>query len=132
MVFADLGQDDWVWIVVAVPLGLILLHPRLFGPAAKWLLVRFGREPLDGTLSGREVLALIFPSGLGVREGVPALVLVRDLPGEVAIAVRFALTFAEVVFTATVVALKRRPPRARRRATAPTRCRPGAAEVEDP
>ena len=57
------------------------------------------------------MLAFVFPSGLGVREGVFALVLARDLPGEVAIAaaaaVRLALTAAELVFTAVVVAAER-------------------------
>src|SRR3954447_26108373 len=131
LVFGNLGQDDWIWIVAVVPLGLVLLHPRLFGPGANWLLRRLGRPPLDNLLSGREVLAFggwyaltltvlglgvwwlvhalvgpraggplfvgagfllafvvsmlafIFPSGLGVREGVLALVLSHGLPGEV-------------------------------------------------
>jgi uncharacterized membrane protein YbhN (UPF0104 family) len=160
LLFGDLGQGDWSWIVAVVPLGLVLLHPRLFGPAANALLARFGREPLEGLLSGREVLAFaawyalaltllgfgvwwcvhalvgaqaggplfvgagfllsfvastlafIFPSGLGVREGVLALVLAKDLPAEVAIAaaaaVRLALTLAEVSFTGLVVVAERR------------------------
>jgi hypothetical protein len=160
LLFGDLGQGDWIWIVAVVPFGLVLLHPRLFAPAANRLLARFGREPLEGLLSGREVLAFgawyalvltvvgfgvwwcvhalagaeaggplfvgagfllsfvvsmlafIFPSGLGVREGVLALVLAKDLPGEVAIAaaaaVRLALTFAEVLFTGLVVLAERR------------------------
>jgi hypothetical protein len=159
VLFGDLGAGDWVWIVAVVPFGLVLLHPRLFGPGANWLLARFGREPLEGLLSGREVLAFaawytlalsvlgfavwwcahalvgaevggplyvgagfllsfvvsmlafIFPSGLGVREGVLALVLAKDLPGEVAIAtaaaIRLALTFAEVAFTAVVLGAER-------------------------
>jgi uncharacterized membrane protein YbhN (UPF0104 family) len=57
------------------------------------------------------MLAFIFPSGLGVREGVFALVLARHLPGEVAIAVaaavRLGLTVAEVLFTGCVVAAER-------------------------
>lgn len=159
LLFGDLGQEEWIWIVAVVPLFLVLLHPKLFGPAANWLLRRVGRPPLDNLLSSREVvafaawyagmvallglgvwllvhalvgaqaggplfvgagfllsyvvsmLAFVFPSGLGVREGVFALVLARDLPGEVAIAaaaaVRLALTAAELVFTAVVVAAER-------------------------
>ena len=159
LLFGDLGQGDWVWVVAVVPFGLVLLHPRLFGPIANWLLARIGREPLEGLLSGREVLvfaawyaltltvlgfgvwwcvhalvgaqaggplfvgagfllsfvastlAFIFPSGLGVREGVLALVLAKDLPGEVAIAaaaaVRLALTFVELSFTGLVVVAER-------------------------
>jgi hypothetical protein len=159
LLFGDLGQDEWIWIVAVVPLGLLLLHPRVFGPCANWLLQRFGRSPLESLLSGREVvafgiwyllaltvlgigvwwlvrailgpqaggplfvgagfllsfvvsmLAFVFPSGLGVREGVFALVLARDVPGEVAIAaaaaVRLGLTLAEVTFTGAVVAVER-------------------------
>jgi hypothetical protein len=164
LLFGDLGQDDWIWIVAVVPLGLVLLHPRLFGPGANWVLRRVGRPPLDHLLSAREVLAFaawyaltlavlglgvwwfvhalvgaqaggplfvgagfllsfvvsmlafVFPSGLGVREGVLALVLARGLPGEVAIAAaaaaRLALTFAEVAFTGIVVAAERWAPSA--------------------
>jgi glycosyltransferase 2 family protein len=58
------------------------------------------------------MLAFVFPSGLGVREGVLALVLARDLPGSVAIAAagaaRLVLTLVEVAFTGAVVALERR------------------------
>ena len=159
LVFGNLGQDDWTWIVAVVPFGLVLLHPRLFGPAANWVLRRVGRPPLERLLSTREVLgfcgwyaltlailglgvwwfvrglvgpqaggplfvgagfllsfvastlAFIFPSGLGVREGVLALVLARHLPGEVAIAVsaavRLALTVAEVSFTGLLVISER-------------------------
>jgi hypothetical protein len=57
------------------------------------------------------MLAFVFPSGIGVREGVLALVLARHLPGEVAIAVaaavRLALTVAELAFTGLVVLLDR-------------------------
>jgi hypothetical protein len=171
LLFGDLGAGDWVWIVVVVPFGLVLLHPRLFGPGANRLLARFGREPLEGLLSAREVLvfaawyalalavlgvavwwcvhalvgpqaggplfvgagfllsfvvsmlAFIFPSGLGVREGVLALVLAKHLPGEVAIAgaaaVRLALTFAELAFTAVVVAAEHRTGAARAPRPAP-------------
>jgi uncharacterized membrane protein YbhN (UPF0104 family) len=58
------------------------------------------------------MLAFVFPSGLGVREGVLALVLARDLPGSVAIAAagaaRLVLTLVEVAFTGAVVAFERR------------------------
>ena len=142
------------WIVALVPLGLIGLHPRFFGPLTTWLLVRFKREPLEALLTGRQLVALlawygvmavlqglgvalivrsavpgagplayvglsflasfvvsmlafVFPSGLGVREGVFALALSRYLPGGVAIAastgVRLVLTLAELLFVAAAV-----------------------------
>jgi len=57
------------------------------------------------------MLAFVFPSGLGVREGVFALALGRNLPGGVAIAIsagiRLVLTLAELVFVAAAVLLAR-------------------------
>jgi uncharacterized membrane protein YbhN (UPF0104 family) len=155
----DLGQGPWLWIVATVPLGLALLHPRVFAPLSTAVLKRFGRPPLEAFLSIRQValfaglytlsyvflifgvwatvrtftgseaggpllvgsgfllsfvismLAFVVPSGLGVREGIFALVLARNLPGGVAIAaaalVRLVLTLIEVAFTGVVVALDR-------------------------
>jgi hypothetical protein len=58
------------------------------------------------------MLAIVFPSGLGVREGVFALVLARDVPGGVAIALaaaaRVSMTLVEIAFALAVVALDRR------------------------
>ena len=55
------------------------------------------------------MLAFIFPSGLGLREGAFALALGRNLPGGVAIAMsagtRLALTLAELVFVGAAVLL---------------------------
>jgi hypothetical protein len=147
------------WVVALVPLGLVALHPRVFGPAANWGLRKLGREPLTVFLSGRALMALfawyavaaallalgvglvvrsaapgagslayvglaflasfvvsmlafVFPSGLGVREGAFALALARDLPGGVAIAlsagVRLVLTAAELLFVGVAVLLDRR------------------------
>jgi glycosyltransferase 2 family protein len=156
----DLGQGPWVWVVAAVPLGLVLLHPRLFGPLTNAVLRRVSREPLAVLLSPRQVglftglysvayvllgigiwatvrafagpdagdpvtvgagfllsfvvsmLAFVFPSGLGVREGIFALVLARELPGGVAIAAaaltRLVQTLVELAFAGVVVAWERR------------------------
>jgi glycosyltransferase 2 family protein len=156
----DLGQGPWLWAVVVVPFGLVLLHPRVFGPLANKVLRRVGREPLTVFLSMRQVvlfavfyavayglfalgvwatvrtfagadaggpfvvgagflfsfvvsmLVFVFPSGLGVREGIFALVLARELPTGVAIAAaaltRLVLTLAELAFAGAVVALERR------------------------
>ena len=53
------------------------------------------------------MVAFIFPSGLGLREGAFALALGRNLPGGVAIAIsagtRLVLTLAELVFIAAAV-----------------------------
>jgi uncharacterized membrane protein YbhN (UPF0104 family) len=147
------------WLVAIVPLGLLVLHPRLFGRLSARLLRRFGREPLEALLTGRQLLALfawylvtvallalgvallvhsavgadagslvyvglsfllsfvvsmlafVFPSGLGVREGAFALALGRNVPGGVAItlsaAVRLALTLTELVFVGLAVLFAR-------------------------
>jgi hypothetical protein len=147
------------WLVALVPLGLVALHPRFFGPLTTWLLTRFGRQPLEALLSGRQLVALfawyavsavllalgvalvvhsavpgsgplayiglsflasfvismlafVFPSGLGVREGAFALALSKYLPGSVAIAastgVRLVLTAAELLFVGVAVLVDRR------------------------
>ena len=58
------------------------------------------------------MLAFVFPSGLGVREGILALALARDLPGGVAIglaaAVRLVMTLVEIAFAVVVVVVERR------------------------
>jgi hypothetical protein len=160
LAIGNLGHGPWVWLVAAVPFGLVLLHPRVFAPLSSKLLRRVGRVPLESFLSMREIavfaavyavayallalavwasvrafagpeaggpllvgggfllsfvvsmLAFIFPSGLGVREGIFALVLARNLPGEVAIAAaaasRLVLTFVEVLFAGAVGAIDRR------------------------
>lgn len=170
----DLGQGPWLWVVAAVPFGLVLLHPRVFEPLSSAVLKRFHRPPLEAFLSIRQValfsglyafayaflgigvwatvrafagtnaggpllvgsgfllsfvvsmLAFVFPSGLGVREGIFALVLARTLPGGVAIAaaalVRLVLTLIELAFAGTVVALERR--RRRRLSPGPPRSTP--------
>lgn len=161
----DLGEGWWVWAVCVIPLGLVVLHPRVFGPLSGAALRRVRREPLEVFLSGRQVagfvawfgvanallglgvwalvhafagsqaggpllvgsgfllsfvvsmLAFVFPSGLGVREGIFALTLSQDLPGGVAIAVaagvRLGLTAIELLFVGTVLLVERsgrRPP----------------------
>jgi glycosyltransferase 2 family protein len=145
------------WLVAIVPVGLVVLHPSLFGRVTGALLRRARREPLEVLLSGRQVLGLlawylvgaillalgiglvvhsvvgddggsllyvgvsfltsfvvsmlafVFPSGLGLREGAFALALGRNLPGGVAIAIsagtRLALTLAELVFVGAAVLL---------------------------
>jgi glycosyltransferase 2 family protein len=93
----------------------------LIGLAA-WLMVRSATGPPVGgpfftalayqlafTVS---MLAFIFPSGLGVRDGVLALALAERLPGSVAVAVsiglRLAMTVFELVFVAAVALRRRR------------------------
>jgi TatA/E family protein of Tat protein translocase len=65
------------------------------------------------------MLAFVFPSGLGVREGIFALALAHHLPGSVAIAAaavaRLVPTLVEIAFAAAIVALDRERRRRRSR-----------------
>ena len=153
------GGGAATWLVALIPLGLVLLHPRLFGPISAWALRLARRDPLPVLIGGRRVAALagwylvtaavsalgiwlcvrgvagagvgdpvevgsafllsfalsmvafVFPSGLGVREGVFAVALARELPGSVAVAVsvgaRLALTVAELVFIGIALLVER-------------------------
>jgi len=152
--------DARLWLLALVPLGLVLLDPRLFGPASSWLLRKAGREPLPRLLATRPLLGLlgwyagiavlgglgiwllvrsaagaeaggpafvglafllsfaismiafVFPSGLGVREGAFALALAQNVPGGVAVALsvgsRLVLSLVELAFIGGVVLLERR------------------------
>ena len=53
------GGDGRLWLLALLPLGLILLTPRFFGPATAWVLQRFKREPLPRLLATRILMALV-------------------------------------------------------------------------
>jgi hypothetical protein len=42
----DGGGGARMWLLALVPLGLLTLHPRVFGPVSAWALRLAGREPL--------------------------------------------------------------------------------------
>ena len=154
------GGDARLWLLALVPLGLLALHPRIFGPLSSWLLRTAGREPLPRLLGVRplsgllawyavtaallgvgiwllvrsaagaeaggpafvglafllsfavSMVAFVFPSGIGVREGAFALALAQNVPGSVAVALsvgtRLVLTVVELVFIGAVVLAGRR------------------------
>jgi hypothetical protein len=58
------------------------------------------------------MIAFIFPSGLGIREGAFALALAQNVPGGVAVALsvgsRLVLSLVELAFMGGVVLLERR------------------------
>ena len=149
-----------VWLLALLPLGLVVLHPRVFGPMSAWLLRKVRREPLPVLLTPRplaaligwytviafllcvgvwllvrsaagpeagspafvglaflvsfaiSVIAFLFPSGLGVREGAFALALAQNVPTGVAVALsvgtRLVMTLVELAFIAAVVLVDRR------------------------
>lgn len=86
---------------VLLAIGVWALVRSAAGPTAGDPVLVGGGFLLAFTVS---MLAFIFPSGLGVREGAFALVLAERLPDEVAVAVavgvRLALTAVEVGFVA--------------------------------
>lgn len=160
LVYGDVGPAWAQWLVVALPLGLLLLHPRVMGPASTWALAKVRREPLARLIPAGRVLALaawylltavllavgiwlfvrglggpevggvpfvggaflfafavsmlavVVPSGLGIRDGAFALALAQHVPGGVAVTLsvgsRLALTVVEVaVVGATLLAARR-------------------------
>lgn len=160
----DVGSDSpvgpAVWLVLAVPLVAVLLHPRVFGPVSAWAFRKIGREPLAVLMPFRRVvvmvgwyvvtsgllglsvwafmrgiggpdigdpvgvasgfllafvvsmLVFIVPSGLGVRDAMLALVLSRQVPGGVAVALsvgsRLFLIAVELVFVGLAAMAGRR------------------------
>ena len=152
--FAGEDRSAGLWLLALVPLGLLFLHPRVFGPLTAWALRKAGREPLPRLIPGGRLVVLlgwytlvagvlgvgiwlgvraaagsaagspaevglafllsfavsmvafIFPSGLGVREGAFALALAQNLPTGVAVALsvgtRVLLTVVELVVIAVL------------------------------
>jgi hypothetical protein len=157
--YAGEDRDAGLWFLALVPLGLVFLHPKVFGPLTSWALRKAGREPLPRLIPvGRLVallgwyalvalvlgvgvwlgvraaagpdaggvaevglafllsfavsmVAFIFPSGLGVREGAFALALAQSLPTGVAVALsvgtRVLLTVVELAVIAVLAVLGR-------------------------
>ena len=56
----DLQGQPWRWaVLLLIPLALVLLSPRVFGPLANRVLRAFGREPLPSTMPLRGVIAVL-------------------------------------------------------------------------
>jgi hypothetical protein len=56
----DLRDQPLRWGILAlIPLALVLLHPRVFGPLANRVLRAFGRDPLPATMSPRGVVSVL-------------------------------------------------------------------------
>jgi len=56
---SDDGSDARLWLLALVPLGLICLHPRIFGPLTTWVLRKAGREPLPRLIPTGPLVALL-------------------------------------------------------------------------
>ena len=60
IVHPDLQGQPLRWAVLAlIPLAIVLLHPRVFGPIANRVLRAFGREPLPEVMSLGGVLTVL-------------------------------------------------------------------------
>lgn len=57
--YAEDGGDSRLWLLAVVPLGLLALHPRVFGPMSTWLLRKAGRDPLPRLLGVRPLSGLL-------------------------------------------------------------------------
>jgi glycosyltransferase 2 family protein len=56
----DLQGHAWRWaVLIVVPLAVVLLHPRVFGPLSTRALRAFGREPLPATIPLRGILVML-------------------------------------------------------------------------
>jgi glycosyltransferase 2 family protein len=56
----DLQGDAWRWgVLLLIPLAVLLLHPKVFGPLANRGLRALGREPLPEVISLKGVITLI-------------------------------------------------------------------------
>lgn len=58
LIYGHFGPAWVSWLVVAVPFGLVILHPRIIGPFLGWVLRRLHREPLPEVIAPRRVLLL--------------------------------------------------------------------------
>lgn len=80
LAYGHIGPRWLTWLVAFVPLGLIVLHPRVIGPTLGHALRRLGREPLPQVIPLRRVVVLAIwylaaqlVLGVGVWLGVRAL-----------------------------------------------------------
>jgi glycosyltransferase 2 family protein len=93
-------SDSRLWLLALVPLGLVLLDPRIFGPVSSWLLRKAGREPLPRLLAPRPLAGLLgWYVVIAVLCGLGIWLLVRSAAGAEAggpafVGLAFLLSFA--------------------------------------
>jgi hypothetical protein len=105
----DLQGHPWRWgILVVVPLAILVLHPRVFGPLLNRVLGAFGREPLPATIPLWGVLAmLVYYAATWAVAGVGVFFVARsvhDFPLSELAAVGSAQAFGYVAALVTLVA----------------------------
>ncbi len=76
------GGVSWILPAVAVAIGLVVIHPRVFKPVSTWALTRMGREPPSEFLSERQLVALFFYyAAVNAVGGIGVWLLVRGSAG---------------------------------------------------
>lgn len=83
------GTGSEIWLLLLIPIGLILLHPRVMGAALLWGARRFGHTALIWPYRFGEMVGLLFAyAGAKLAAGVALFILLRGLtsagPGEFA------------------------------------------------
>jgi len=80
LAYGHIGPRWLTWVVALLPLGLVILHPRILGPTLGHALRRLGRAPLPDVIPLRRVVVLAvwylaaeLVLGVGVWLGIRAL-----------------------------------------------------------
>ncbi len=102
--YGELGRGGALWLVAAVPLLGVLLHPTILQRASGWALRRAGREPLATVLTGGQALGLFAlyiaeQTGVGVATGL----LVEGTAGPAGGLVYLTLAY-QLAFTVSMIA----------------------------
>lgn len=94
------GGGARTWLLALVPLGLLCLHPRVFGPASAWVLRRAKREPLPRLIPAGPLAGLLaWYAATAALLGLGIWLLVRSAAGPEAggpafVGLAFLLSFA--------------------------------------
>lgn len=102
--YGDLERGGAVWLVAAVPLLFVLLHPSVMRRVGNWALRRAGREPLGAVLSGRQACGLFVLYALvQAFVGLATWMIVRGTAGPAGDALWGTLAY-QVAFTLSMLA----------------------------
>ena len=97
--YGDLERGAALWVVGAVPLLIVILHPRVMRKVSGTLLRKLGREPLPAVLTGRQtsglfLLYLVVQASVGLGAAMIVQGTAGDAAGIVFVGLAFQLAFA--------------------------------------
>jgi hypothetical protein len=102
--YGDLGRGGAIWLVAAVPLLFVLLHPTVMQRASGWALRKVGREPLTSVLTGRQATGLFLLYALvQALVGLATWMIVRGTAGPAGDALWGTLAY-QLAFTLSMLA----------------------------